>query len=70
MMRVLEFGLGETLMIVNCSIANKLHLRHAWDRLKIRVEDRLFGLASLVVSVTVALRERVKGLSDGVSLGQ
>jgi hypothetical protein len=67
MMRVLEFGLGETLMVVNRSIANKLHLRHAWDRLEIRVEDRLFRLAGLVVSVAVALRERVKGLSDDVS---
>jgi hypothetical protein len=68
MMRVLEFGFGETLVIVNRSVANKLHLRHAWDRLEIRVEDRLFRLAGLVVSVAVALRERVEGLSDDVSL--
>jgi hypothetical protein len=68
MMGVLEFGLGETLVIVNRSVANKLHLRHAWDRLEIRMEDGLFRLASLVVSVAVALRERVEGLSDDVSL--
>ena len=67
MMGVLEFGFGETLVIVNRSIANKLYLRHAWDRLEIRVEDGLFRFASLVVSVAVALGERVKGLSDDVS---
>ena len=68
-MRVLEFRLGESLMVVYSSVANELHLGHPRDGLEIRVKNRLFRLASLVVPMTVALRKRVKRLGIGMLVG-
>jgi hypothetical protein len=53
-MGMLEFGLGETFVIVDCTIANKLNLWNTRDSLEIRMKDRLFGFASLVIAVAVA----------------
>jgi hypothetical protein len=67
-MRVLEFGLGETLVVVNRSVANELHLRHAWDGFEIWMKNGFLCLAGLVVSMAVALRERVKSLRVALSV--
>jgi hypothetical protein len=55
-MRVLELGLGESLMVVDGAIANELNLRYTRNGLEIRMKDRLLSAASLVVTVTVAFR--------------
>lgn len=43
-------------MVVNCAVANELHLRHTGDCFEVRVEDRLLGALSLVVPVAIVLR--------------
>jgi hypothetical protein len=51
--RVLERRCLEALVIVDGAVANQLHLRHAWDRLEVWMEDGLFGRLRLVVAMAV-----------------
>ena len=57
-----EFGLGETFVIVNCTVTDELYLRNAGDSFEVGVKDRFLRAASLVVSVSIALRLRIKCL--------
>ena len=61
---VLELGFGEAVVVVDNTVADKLDLGDAGDSLEIGVEDRLLGLAGLVVTVAVVLRRRVKVLCE------
>lgn len=61
-MGVLEFSLGETLVVVDCPVADELHLRYTWNSLEIRMKDRLLRLARLIIPVAVALRVGIEGL--------
>ena len=54
--------LSETLVIINGAVSDELDLRDARDGLEIGMENRLLGVARLVVSVAIALGLRVKGL--------
>lgn len=62
--RVLEHRLGETLVVVDRAVADKLDLRHTGDGLEVWVEDRLFLRASFVIAVPIALAGRVKCLEE------
>ena len=53
---------SKAFVVVYRTIADKLDLRHRRDCLKIRMENGFLGLASLVVSVAIALRLRIKSL--------
>ena len=59
---VLEHRLCEPFVVVHRPVADELHLRHSWDGLQVRVEDRLLLGPGLVVPVAVALARRVEGL--------
>lgn len=53
---------SEPFVVVDSSIPDKLDLRNAGNRLKIRVKNRFLGVARLVVSMTVAIRLGIEGL--------
>jgi hypothetical protein len=57
-----EFGFGETFVIVNCTVTNELYLWNAGDSFEIGMKNGLLRTASLVVSVSIALRLRIKCL--------
>ena len=61
-----EFGFGETFVVVDCTVTDELYLRNAGDSLKVGMKDRLLRIASLVVSVSIALRLRIKCLLVGM----
>lgn len=54
--------LGKSFVVVDGTVPDKLNLWNAGNCLKIRVKDRLLGVARLVVSVTVAVRFGIKSL--------
>ena len=62
MARMFEFGFGETLVVVNCTVTDELYLRNAGDSFKVGVKNRLLRTAGLVVSVSIALTLRIKRL--------
>jgi hypothetical protein len=59
---VFEFGFGETFVVVNCTVTDKLYLRNAGDSFEVGMKDRLLRTANIVVSVSIALRLRIKCL--------
>ena len=70
MARMFEFGFGETFVVVDCTVTDELYLRNAGDSLKVGMKDRLLRIASLVVSVSIALRLRIKCLLVGMDPSQ
>jgi hypothetical protein len=62
-MRMLELSFGQPLVIVDRAIANELNLRNTRNSLEVRMKDRFLGVTGLVVSVSIALRFGVKGLT-------
>jgi hypothetical protein len=64
---MLEACLSEPLVVVHHSIADELDLGYGRDGLEVRVENRFLGFASLVVSMAVALRLRIKCLRIGAN---
>ena len=62
MARMFKFGFGETFVIINCTVTDELYLGNARDSFEIGVKDRLLVTASLVISVTIVLRLRIKCL--------
>ena len=60
-----EFGFGKTFVVIDCTVTDELYLRNGGDSLKIGMKDRLLRIASLVVSVSIALRLRIKCLLVG-----
>jgi hypothetical protein len=54
-------------MVVDGPVADELDLWNAGNGLQVRMEDGFLGPASLVVSMTVALRFRIEMLSSELS---
>jgi hypothetical protein len=63
-LRVLQLGFSETLVVVNGAISDELNLRDSRNSLQVRVKDRLGVFLGLFVTVTVGIALRVKRL-DG-----
>jgi hypothetical protein len=64
---VLQLGFGETFVVVNSTVSDKLNLGNPGDRLKVRMKDRLGVLLGFVVAVAVDIALRVKSLNgEGV----
>ena len=62
MLGVLQLGFGETLVIINGTVSDKLNLWNSRDRLEVRVEDRFGVFLGFVVTVTVDIALRVESL--------
>ena len=62
--RMFQPTFGETFVVVNNTIADKLHLGNRGDSLEIRMKNGFLSLASLVVSVTIAFAMRIKRLEN------
>lgn len=69
---VLQSGNIKVSVIVDCTIADQLHLRDAGNGLEIRVKNRLISGLSLVVAVAIRLGFRIKclGIRDRSINGQ
>ena len=63
-LRVLQLGLSETLIIVDGAISDQLYLGNSRNRLQVGMKDRLGVLLSFVVAVTIGITLWVKSL-DG-----
>ena len=63
-LRVLQLGFSETLVIVYGAISDQLDLGNSRNRLQVRMKDRLGVLLSFVVAVTIGITLWVKSL-DG-----
>ena len=63
-LRVLQLGFSETLVIVDGAISDQLDLGNSRDRLQVGMKDRFGVLLSLVVAVTIGITLWVKSL-DG-----
>ena len=58
---MIKFGFGETFVIVNCTVADKLYLRNTGDSFEVGAKNRILRKASLLV-VSIALGLRIKCL--------
>ena len=63
MLRMLQLGFGEALVIVNGTVSDKLNLRNSGDSLEVRVEDRLGGFLGFVVTMAISIALRVESLT-------
>ena len=64
---MLEACFSEPFVFIHHAIADELDLGYGRDGLEVRVENRFLGFASLVVSMAVALRLRIKCLQIGAN---
>ena len=55
---------SQTFVVVNNTIADKLHLRNRGDSLEIRMKDGFLSLASFVISVAIAFAMWIKRLDN------
>lgn len=62
--RMLELGLGQSLVVVDRAIAYKLNLGYPRDSLKIGVQDGLLCVLSLVIPMTIILRFWIERLQE------
>ena len=69
MLRVLQLGFSEALVVVNSTVSDELDLRNSWDRLEVRVKDRHGVFLRLVVAVTIGIALRVESLEGRGVIG-
>jgi hypothetical protein len=61
--RMFQSGFSETFVVVDDTIADKLHLGYRRDSLEIGMKNRSLGLASLIIPVAITFRFGIKRLS-------